>query len=53
MEVHVNYLAVLAAAVASYIIGAIWYGAIFSKVWVGYSIYNHTMAAGAADQRKG
>jgi len=34
MEVHVNYLAVLAAAVASYIIGAIWYGAIFSKVWV-------------------
>ena len=34
MEVHVNYLAVAAAAIASYIIGAIWYGAIFSKVWV-------------------
>src|SRR5882757_3615630 len=34
MELHVNYLAVAAAAVASYIIGAIWYGAIFSKVWV-------------------
>jgi hypothetical protein len=34
MEVHVNYLAVAAAAVASYILAAIWYGAIFSKVWV-------------------
>src|SRR6185437_9652403 len=34
MEVHVNYLAVAAAAVVSYIIGAIWYGAIFSKVWM-------------------
>jgi len=34
MEVHVNYLAVAAAAVASYIIAAIWYGAIFSKVWM-------------------
>jgi hypothetical protein len=33
MEVHVNYLAVAAAAVASYIIAAIWYGAIFSKLW--------------------
>lgn len=34
MEVHVNYLAVAAAAIACYIIAAIWYGAIFSKVWV-------------------
>lgn len=34
MELQVNYLAVAAAAVASYIIGAIWYGAIFSKVWI-------------------
>jgi hypothetical protein len=34
MEVHVNYLAVAVAAVASYILGAIWYGAIFSKVWL-------------------
>jgi hypothetical protein len=33
MEVHVNYLAVAVAAVASYIIAAIWYGAIFSKLW--------------------
>jgi len=34
MQVHVNFLAVAAAAVASYIIAAIWYGAVFSKVWV-------------------
>ena len=34
MEVHVNYLAVAAAAVASYIIAAIWYGAIFAKIWM-------------------
>jgi len=34
MEVHVNYLAVAAAAVASYIFAAIWYGAIFAKLWM-------------------
>ncbi len=33
MEVHVNYVAVLVAALANYIIAAIWYGAIFSKLW--------------------
>ncbi len=33
MEVHVNYLAVLVAAIASYIIATIWYAAIFRKVW--------------------
>jgi hypothetical protein len=34
MEVHVNYLAVLVAAVANYIIATIWYGFIFSKAWM-------------------
>jgi len=33
MEVHVNYLAVAAAALACYIIAAIWYGAVFAKLW--------------------
>ncbi len=33
MEDHVNYLAIAAAAIASYIIAAIWYGVIFSKLW--------------------
>jgi|ERR1017187_5099677 hypothetical protein len=33
MEVHVNYLAVLVAAIANYVIATIWYAAIFGKVW--------------------
>jgi hypothetical protein len=33
MEVHVNYLAVLVAAIASYVIAAVWYGMIFRKAW--------------------
>ncbi len=34
MEVHVNFLAVAAATVASYILGFVWYGVIFSKTWM-------------------
>jgi len=34
MEVHVNYLAVAAATVASYILGAVWYGVIFKNAWI-------------------
>lgn len=34
MEVHVNFLAVGAATVASYILGFVWYGVIFSKTWM-------------------
>lgn len=30
----VNWWAVLVAAVASFLVGGIWYGAIFSKTWV-------------------
>jgi Protein of unknown function (DUF1761) len=33
MEVHVNYLAVFVAALASYIIATIWYAVLFSGVW--------------------
>jgi hypothetical protein len=33
MEVHVNYLAVLVAAIANYLLATIWYGAIFAKTW--------------------
>jgi hypothetical protein len=33
MEVHVNYLAVLIAAVAQYAIAFVWYSLIFGKVW--------------------
>jgi hypothetical protein len=33
MDVHINYPAVLIAALANYIIGTVWYGGIFSKTW--------------------
>jgi Protein of unknown function (DUF1761) len=33
MEIHINHLAVLVAAIANYIIATIWYAAIFGKVW--------------------
>ena len=34
MEVHVNYLAVIVSAIASYVIASIWYGVIFRKLWM-------------------
>jgi hypothetical protein len=33
MEVHVNFLAVLVAALANYVIATIWYAVLFSGVW--------------------
>ncbi len=33
--VTINYLAVLVAAVASMVVGFIWYGPLFGKVWMG------------------
>ena len=33
----VNYLAVLVAAIAQMIIGAVWYGPLFGKQWMSYS----------------
>ena len=41
LEVSINYWAVLAAAVASFVAGAIWYGPLFGKKWmklVGFSM---------------
>jgi hypothetical protein len=34
MNVPINYLAVVVAALANYIIGSLWYGVIFSKTWI-------------------
>jgi hypothetical protein len=34
MQVPVNYLAVLVAAIASYVIASVWYGVIFRKLWM-------------------
>ena len=33
MEVQVNYLAVLVAALANYLIATLWYAVIFGKLW--------------------
>ena len=33
MEVHVNYLAVLVAAIANYVIATIWYAGLFGGLW--------------------
>ena len=37
MSVPVNYLAVVVAALANYIIGIIWYSAIFRRTWLRLS----------------
>ncbi|MBP6860322.1 MAG: DUF1761 domain-containing protein [Candidatus Pacebacteria bacterium] len=40
MEIEINYLAVLAAAVAVMVIGTLWYGPVFGKPWrrmMGYT----------------
>lgn len=34
MEIHVNYLAILVAAIVNYAIATIWYALIFGKVWM-------------------
>jgi hypothetical protein len=33
MVVHINYAAVIVAALANYIIGSLWYGVLFTKQW--------------------
>ncbi len=33
--VEINYIAVLVAGVASYAVGALWYGFLFQKKWMG------------------
>ena len=33
---EVNYLAVLIAGIVPMIVGAIWYGPLFGKRWLGY-----------------
>lgn len=43
MEININYLAVLVAAVASMVVGFLWYGVLFMKPWMrmmGYTKEN-------------
>lgn len=35
MEVQINWLAVLAASLVGFVVGAIWYGPVFGKTWMG------------------
>lgn len=37
MEVPINYLAVILAAVVSMVLGFVWYGYLFKKQWIGLS----------------
>jgi hypothetical protein len=34
MEIHLNFLAVLVAAIVAYVLATIWYAAIFGKLWM-------------------
>ncbi len=34
MMVHINYVAVLVAGMAAWIVGAVWYSALFGKAWM-------------------
>lgn len=40
MPVHVNWLAILVAALAGFVVGGVWYGPLFSKVWMRESGVN-------------
>jgi len=33
VDIHINYLAVLVAAVVYFVIGAVWYMGLFGKIW--------------------
>ena len=33
MDIHVNYVAVLVAALANYVIATVWYAVLFSNLW--------------------
>jgi hypothetical protein len=46
---HINWLAVLAAAVAYFMLGAIWYTALFGKQWRRYN----AVLMSAPDAKKG
>lgn len=50
-EVPINYLAVLASAIASMVVGSLWYGPIFGKQWI--TLQGWTPEAMAANKAKG
>ena len=47
MEISVNYLSVLVAAIAAMVVGFLWYGPLFGRKWIGYMGWSEAqMAAG-------
>lgn len=34
MQIHINYLAVIATTILGFIVGGLWYGPLFGKVWM-------------------
>jgi hypothetical protein len=46
---HLNWLHILVAAIAYFVLGAIWYSALFQKKWVAY----HEVQMNAPDAKKG
>lgn len=51
MEININYLAVLVSAIASMVLGSLWYGPLFGKTWM--SLSGKTEADLAAAKAKG
>ena len=49
--VSINYLAVLVAAIASHVIGFLWYGPLFGKMWI--SLMNFDKKKMKEAQKKG
>ena len=46
MDIKINYVAVAVAAVVMWIIGAVWYGVLFSAQWMKYTGITEEMAKG-------
>lgn len=52
-EVPVNYLAVLAAAISSMVLGFLWYGPLFGKTWARMMGWENMDPAKVAEMKKG
>lgn len=46
MEVNINYLAVLVAAISSMVVGYLWYGLFFRKPWMDMMGYTKEVMSG-------
>ena len=51
--VQVNYLAILACGVASIVLGSIWYGPLFGKMWIKEMGWDKVDSSKQAEMKKG